>query len=125
MKKNILLAVILSLGMMVFSAANAQTTKEKQTTTTDQNATMQKGSTPINSTTTPVTTKETKPSTTAPTTTTKQTTPVDQTKLTPKELGAKVTDWMKVNIGLDEAQAGRVNVAATTLLTKVREIRKM
>ena len=67
--------------------------------------------------------------TTQQTTTTKQnpgsvSTTTDQTKIAPKDLAVKVTDWMKTNVGdITDAQAGRINVATTNLLTKVRDIR--
>ena len=48
----------------------------------------------------------------------------DNSKLTSKEIATKVTDWMRTNVGINDAQAGRVNVATSGLIEKVRSIQQ-
>lgn len=100
MKKNIFKTLLISSSVLVFNAASAQ-----QTTTTKTTAPQKQ------------TTTATNPSST------KQTPTNDQSKVASKELGAQVNEWMKTNLGTNDVQGGRINVAATNLLTKVRDIR--
>ncbi len=103
MKKNIFKSLVICSAVLSFSFASAQ-----QNTTTK--------TAPIQKQTTTVTTA---PSNNA----TKQTTTADQSNVAPKELAAKVNEWMKTNLGTNDIQGGRINVAATNLVTKVRDIR--
>ncbi|GDX53156.1 hypothetical protein LBMAG27_22030 [Bacteroidota bacterium] len=107
MRKNILTALVLSSAIFVFSSASAQQTTGTKTTTPNTN--MQKGTTTV------------VPGSTV--STTKQTSAGDQSNMAAKELGSKITEWMKMNVGIDAVQTERINVASTNLLTKVRDIR--
>ncbi len=104
MKKNIFTALAFSATLLMCNNLFAQ-----QTTTTNQKDPMKKETTTVT------------PSTNRPSeqTTTNQ----NHNTVSPKEIAVKITEWMKVNIGTDEAQNGRINVASTNLLTKLREVR--
>ena len=96
MKKNILKSLVICSAVLSFNFASAQTTTTKTSPTQKQTTTV---------------------------TSTKQTSS-DESNLSSKELGAKVNEWMQANLGTNDVQATRINVAATSLLTKVRDIRK-
>lgn len=106
MKKNIFTSLIFSAALVVFTSATAQQTK--QTTPTDQNSKVKKETTTVS----PTGAGDTKP-----------TLSDNQSNLTSKEYGVKINEWMKTNIGTDDQQGGRINVAASNLITKIRDIR--
>ena len=104
--KKIISALVVSSVVLVTANTKAQT-KQQPSTTTQSTISKDKA---------PVTTGSTKQNPSPGTT--------DQSKLPASELAVKVTDWMKTNIGeITDAQAGRINVATTNLLNKVRDIR--
>lgn len=106
MKKNIFTSLIFSAALVVFTSATGQQTK--QTTSTDQNSKVNKETTTVS----PTGAGGTKP-----------TMSDNQSNLTSKEYGVKINEWMKTNIGTDDQQGGRINVAASNLITKIRDIR--